>query len=630
MTTLALQTEKGSYRIFIHIFGCLATSINLGILEASRMILWTYGFSNSMWSDGANYILTSTILNLPLAIGVFYLGLWGFRKTTRGKKFTRSSRSDLLIFLVTYLTLAPILIVARGLIFLLPAAALLFLVLLKLLSRLSTKSLGVIAGLICLVSMVGALTGIWKLPNVPHDYERLNMKRKGPLRTIKEPRNRYPHILFILVDTLRPDHLPLYGYPRQTTPTLNKLAREGINFTEFRANSNETSQSMASLLTGKYPSGHGLLTLGESIPKKNLLLTEIFQGIGYNTTFFTSHWYIDDRHEFQKGVDYFYSAWDQLPMRFSGVQNLFVWRKLSAISPQISNWLKWLDTKKNDYLIPWLGLYSMESAERITDKLVGYVDHSTGKAEYNSQENRFFTFIFFHDLHWPRCLPRPYHTMFDPDYRGPEICRKLAIHQGKSLENEIARYDGAIRFVDDQIARILKKFQDSGWLKDTLVIVAADHGEKFGEKGEYGHGAGFWEELVRIPLILWWPSRWNRGHAVKGTAEQVDLLPSLLDLLMIPHPPGVQGKSLVDFKGQFPLSTGRTTSFGESENENGKRWLYVTKDDWKLMIDTAGNKTLLNLRADPDELVNLYGSQPETRELENYLRQRSTELRKAP
>ena len=99
---------------------------------------------------------------------------------------------------------------------------------------------------------------------------------------------------------------------------------------------------------------------------------------------------------------------------------------------------------------------------------------------------------------------------------------------------------------------------------------------------------------------------------------------------MIPHPPGVQGKSLVDFKGQFPLSTGRTTSFGESENENGKRWLYVTKDDWKLMIDTAGNKTLLNLRADPDELVNLYGSQPETRELENYLRQRSTELRKAP
>ena len=85
MTTLALKTEKGSYRIFIQIFGCLATSINLGILEASRIILWTYGFSNSMWSDGANYILTSTILNLPLAIGVFYLGLWGFRKLQEGK-----------------------------------------------------------------------------------------------------------------------------------------------------------------------------------------------------------------------------------------------------------------------------------------------------------------------------------------------------------------------------------------------------------------------------------------------------------------------------------------------------------------------------------------------------------------
>ncbi|MBI2880234.1 MAG: sulfatase [Candidatus Tectomicrobia bacterium] len=604
--------------------GCAAVSLALGIIEASRLVLWNYGLANSVWADGVNYLFVSTLLNLPFAAFVYWLGRRIALRTARGRASEKSGSLDPALFLSTFLALSLVVIAARSLMFVVPAAAALFAGAFRLLAGRSPGTLRLAALVPGGLLLAWAGWGISQLPSVPHDYE--DFIRKGPLRKIARSGEASPHVLFIVVDTLRSDHLQAYGYARETSPLISRLAREGIRFTGFRANSNETSQTVASLLTGRYPSGHGLLRLGEPLPEGGRLLTEVLQKEGYNTAFFTSHWFIDGRHNFDRGTDYLYSAWEEQPFRRAGVQQLFLWLKLAATLPSATEGLKWLDTKKNDVLVRILGLRPMEEADRLTDKVLGYIDHAASRPDYDPERNRFFLFLFFHDLHWPRCLPPPYHRMFDPGYAGPEFCRKGTDSDPRALQNEIARYDGALRFVDDQMGRILGKLKALGWLNRSMVVLTADHGEKFGAGGEYGHGGTLWEDLLRIPLILWQPSLWPKGRTVEGIAEQVDLLPTLLDLLKIPIPPGVQGRSLVSRNGSFPASTVRRTAFGEAETDTG-RYAYVLREGWKLLVTPRRDGRLFHLEADPQERVNLYGRQPQTRELEEHLNQQAREAR---
>jgi arylsulfatase A-like enzyme len=613
-------------RVLFQTAGCLATSLALGIVEASRLTLWNYGFSNSVWADGVNYILVATLLNLPLVVIVYILGRWLIPKTAFGRAHRESGRGDLGLFLSTFIALSLLLIIARSLIFAAPAAALLFIGGIRLLAGQPRRRVQVVASGLAGILAAWAIWGLIALPNVRLDYDFFI--RKAPLRKITQPGKLPPHILFIVVDTLRSDHLNAYGYSRDTSPVISRLAREGVRFAEFRANSNETSQTVASLLTGRYPSGHGLLRLGEPLPEGSPLLPEILQKRGYNTAFLTTHWFIDGRHNFERGADYTHSAWEAPRLRQAGVQQLFVWLKLTAVSSRTSDWLKWLDTKKNDYLVPLLGLPSMESADRFADKVLGFMDYATGRGDYNPDQNRFFLFLFFHDLHWPRCLPKPYHRMYDPEYNGPEICRKEGALDVREAKNEVARYNGALRFVDGQVGRLLEKMKSVGWLDQSLVVITSDHGEKFGAGGEFGHGGTMWENLVRIPLILWQPSRWKNGQSVGGVAEQVDLMPTLLDLLRIPHPAGIQGRSLLTERGSFPAATNRSTAFGEAEMETGGHH-YLLRDGWKLLLGLGRPNRLFNLKTDPGEKKNLYGRQPRTGDMEKALKQRIQRARRA-
>jgi arylsulfatase A-like enzyme len=603
----------------------VGTSLALGIVEASRLTLWNYGFANSVRADAVNYTLVATLLNLPLVVIVYILARWLIPKTAFGRAQRESARGDLGLFLSTFIALSLLLIIARSLIFVAPAAALLFIGGIRLLAGQPRRRVQAVASGLAGILAAWAIWGLIALPNVRLDYDFFI--RKAPLRKITRPGKLPPHILFIVVDTLRSDHLNAYGYSKDTSPVISRLAREGVRFTGFRANSNETSQTVASFLTGRYPSGHGLLRLGEPLPRNGPLLTEILQKRGYNTAFFTPHWFIDQRHRFDRGADYLYSAWEETPFRMAGAQQLFVWLKLTGAWPYVSHALQWLDTKKNDLLLAGLGLPSMESADRFTDKVLGFMDYATGRGDYDPDRSRFFLFLFFHDLHWPRCLPKPYQRLFDPKYDGPEICMKESARNAREAKNEVARYDGALRFVDDQVGRLLDKMKSVGWLERSLVVITSDHGEKFGVGGEFGHGGTMWEDLVRIPLILRQPSRWKSGQSVGGVAEQVDLMPTLLDLLRFPHPTGIQGRSLLTERGSFPAATNRSTAFGEAETEKGG-YHYVLRDGWKLLLGLGKPKRLFNLKTDPGEKKNLYGRRPQTGDLEKALKQRIQRARR--
>ena len=111
-----------------------------------------------------------------------------------------------------------------------------------------------------------------------------------------------------------------------------------------------------------------------------------------------------------------------------------------------------------------------------------------------------------------------------------------------------------------------------------------------------------WEDLVRIPLILWRPSRWKSGQSVGGIAEQVDLMPTLLDLLHIPHPAGIQGRSLLTDQGFFPAATNRSIAFGEAEMETGRHH-YILRNGWKLLLSHGRPKRLFNLKTDLKERI---------------------------
>ncbi|MFT7678978.1 MAG: hypothetical protein ACI8QC_002977, partial [Planctomycetota bacterium] len=148
----------------------------------------------------------------------------------------------------------------------------------------------------------------------------------------------------------------------------------------------------------------------------------------------------------------------------------------------------------------------------------------------------FFLFAHFFDAHDPYVSPEPYHSQFDPDYTGPIDGMRVtspdspvrADMDPRDLHNLIARYDGGIRYVDDQVGQLLDKLDALGLADNTLVIVTSDHGEEFFEHGHKTHRRQLHAESIEVPLILRWPAQLPAGRVVAGSAGIVDITPTML------------------------------------------------------------------------------------------------------
>ena len=294
-----------------------------------------------------------------------------------------------------------------------------------------------------------------------------------------------PNLLLISMDTTRADHLSAYGYARDTSPGLRRLAAEGVRFDAAYSPTATTGPSHASLFTSLYPMTHHVLKNGHVLAPDHETLAEILTAEGYDTAAVVSSYVLNHKFGFDQG----FASYDDDVSQ--------------AVTPSAT--------------VEWEG-------ETVEGKFYGRADDTTRRARdwlmrRPHPERPFFLFVHYFDPHDPYVPP--------PDYRPPfELGREMAL----KLERTIAFYDIELAYTDEQISRLLEALGGMNLADDTLVVVFGDHGEGLMQHGHMHHGVHIYEEAVRVPLVVRWP-----GHlAPRSEAQPVqilDLAPTLHALL---------------------------------------------------------------------------------------------------
>jgi len=361
------------------------------------------------------------------------------------------------------------------------------------------------------------------------------------------------NVVLITLDCLRSDHLGCYGYKRNTSPNIDKFASEGVLFTRAIAQGTRTVPTMGSIVTSTLPRTHLLMEWEDMMNPKLSSLAEILKGKGYKTIFVIGNSKMGDG-EFQD-------------------------KALREIS------------KGFNYL------YHNNDATIATNKAIDYV--------YKYSKNHFFIWIHYLNTHTPYADYIPYDKLFVNDglYYNPYIKNQNDEEVIKHLDY-IAKYDRAIRTVDAEIDRIMESLILNKLDKNTLIIISADHGEMFGEHGWYFvHGSTLYEPLLRVPLIIIFKNIISQKKVIDSQISvDLDIAPTILDILGIKKPKTMQGHSLLGVitgKEEYPLeyifSDERTTKS-------------VKYGDWKLIYNETKNEDkyeLYNLASDLTESNNL-------------------------
>jgi arylsulfatase A-like enzyme len=392
----------------------------------------------------------------------------------------------------------------------------------------------------------------------------------------------YPRgVVMIVIDTMRADAPGYAGGPQGITPTLDSWAANGVRFEQAIAEAPWTLPSTASILTGLHPPRHGAggNMSGEfhSIQADVPTLAEILSQAGVRTHAITNGAFTAPDFGLDRGFEgYDYEAGSNSRIRRAD-QNI---REAVA----------------------WLA--SLESGER------------------------FFLYLHLFDPHMNYAPPAATRGRFTGDYSGmlrAPFDQLAAVRSGElvltDLDREFVRglYDEEIAAVDVSLGIFSEWLQTTGLGKETAVIVTADHGEEFWDHERFEHGHSFYDELLRIPLILRLPGGALAGEVVKEQVTQVDLAPTIVNLLGVEVPAGqFDGQPLLDETlGLRPLDSPTVAVEGGL--------LYVARGGasalrlpaWKAVFWDSGQRTLFNLDLDPGERTDVALKQAEQlRELE--------------
>lgn len=347
-------------------------------------------------------------------------------------------------------------------------------------------------------------------------------------------------IVLVVVDCLRSDHVSAYGYPRPTTPTIDALADGGILWERAFSTSSWTRPSVTSMMTGLYPSAHGVFEGLKRNKDRTTVTTDVLQTPGPTLAEVLSE-----------------NGW-----RCGAFINNAQLGEFSRLNRGFASYLP--AAGKADRLI---GIF-LEWLEADMDR-------------------PFFAYLHLLEAHWPY-KPRRRHvamfggdrdTNFFRDYSAREfgelrrsISRGEAVLSDEQLEHMIQMYDGAVRRLDGKIKIILAMLKELGLYDKTAVLVTADHGEEFLDHGRIGHGQSLYDELTHVPLIASVPGE-RGGVRHEETVSLVDLPRTILSL----------GEVTGDMPGRNLLQPSCSQSLAFGELRIGRRYQQSVRDDrWKL------------------------------------------------
>ena len=390
-------------------------------------------------------------------------------------------------------------------------------------------------------------------------------------------------VILFVIDTLRADHLGCYGYGKETSPNIDRLADEGVLFENAYPSDVPTQPSFTSMFTGQRGIMTGVVShsrtesLSESIP----YLTEILAQNGVTTAAVSTLYMM--RRWFARGFKYYMNP-------VAGIR-----RKLQQVDAE----------EINEMALPWI-------------------------REHKNED--FFLFVHYWDPHGIYRPPEPYRRLFyqgdetDPENRSLDVLRTQPVwpfikrHLDAMKENitdieyVIAQYDGEIRYADDNLGELLNLLEDLGIYDETALIFTSDHGESLGEHHFYFDHCDVYEPTVHVPLIVRCPERLPEGKRVRDLVQStLSVAPTVLDLFGLEVPESMEGKSLIE------ISEGKVDGYKEIYVNQGlwtaKRAVRVGR--WKLIktLDKSFWETpeteLYDLEADPGEVRNLAEDEPE-------------------
>lgn len=397
--------------------------------------------------------------------------------------------------------------------------------------------------------------------------------------------DRRPSIVLISIDTLRPDHLGCYGYSRDTSPVIDKLAAEGTLFETVISSTSWTLPAHAALFTSLPDRVHGCTDDLRWLDGSRETLAEALKAEGYTTAGFFSGPYLHPSFGFSQGFDSYHDC--------------------TSYSRES------IDLLKSESLVGENGQLSRDLMDRSHEDITNPIVLSEVRSWLDSNSNEpFFLFIHFWDVHYDYVAPAPYDTMFDPGYEGPVDGRNLLRATRKpeewtqaDVDHLRALYDAEIRYTDDTLGQIVDDLERLGILDSSVIAVTADHGEAFYEHGLFGHRWSLFDEEIRIPLVVRYPDVVPSGRRLTGQVEIIDIAPTLLDLAGAPPLPHAVGRSLVPLLEDPPGAWDDEPAVCElSVPANRIHQLALRSETWKLIFHF--NKKTFNffdLEADPGE-----------------------------
>ncbi len=430
--------------------------------------------------------------------------------------------------------------------------------------------------------------------------------RHSPKEQKRPPQNY--NVVVVVIDALRADHLGTYGYSRNTSPFLDRLAQNGAVFENAYSNSSFTKESIAVLLSSKLPSRSGSIgwSAAPSPSKNGEGLAEILQKAGYKTALFTNSDLITNP-KFQLGFD----EYDYMGVKWG----------LSGRGPVL-----------------------VKRALQFAEK---------------QQKQKFFMYLHFLDPHGPYQPPKEYLKKFSKSKprkavkvykirsKIPSMVAKGFGPGEQKFDNMVARYDAEISFIDNALTQLLDGMKEMQILDNTLLILTADHGEEFLEHGFVEHAWTLYEESIHIPLIMIMPGV-LRHQRIKDRVSLVDLTPTILNLTGIKYEnSNMDGTPLfMNNKERFVFNPPTKPYIGELFLQERNVLRTVVKNGWKYSawrkrlspvecaqtvknmkkirtkinsgeikpVELWGNvvyEELFNIQNDPNEKKNLIKSHPE-------------------
>lgn len=440
--------------------------------------------------------------------------------------------------------------------------------------------------------------------NIVFDFKNVNLTStratnlqkfaflSDPILISNSKKSNDPNIILISIDTLRQDHLGCYGYTRNTSPNIDNLSKDKqtVTFDNVISQSHWTLPAHMSMFTSQYTSTHQIY-MNRLLKKESIVFPMIFKK---NNNFlnygFVTHVRVSPNYGFERGFDSFWFEEHNFPNEKARVQDVI---------PRI---LEFLEKYRN---------------------------------------NKFFLFIHLFDVHSPYSPPAPFDTIFDKKYSGnvsgydsdlfakPDIftAAKNEISE-KDLQHLINLYDGEIRNVDFHLGTIFSYLKKLNLFDNSLIIVTSDHGEEFQEHGGMHHGT-LYDEVIKIPLIIKMPKKIkvvNKRIVEKLIQGNIDIAPTILDILNINIPDEFQGNSLLPIiKGlkknislhqvSEKLNDWDMKSYQIAVRDMSYKYIYTTFFDIKNLKNFQRNNEkleLYDLINDKDEKFNLALSKDKT------------------